>query len=164
MTDIHLRATGATRARDPIHVLIVDNRCLVRTGLRTVLEAQPGIVVVGEASDGNEGVALAATFPSDVVLMDVRLLTQRMLDRVALSPAARSPEISRDPTAVLTPREREILLALGGGLSNSEIGEQFFLTQSTVKSHVSRVLAKLALRDRVQAVIFVYEHGLMQPA
>jgi DNA-binding NarL/FixJ family response regulator len=66
-----------------------------------------------------------------------------------------------DPTAALTPREREILLAIAAGLSNGEIGEKFYLTESTVKTHVGRVLAKLHLRDRVHAVIFAYDHGLI---
>jgi DNA-binding NarL/FixJ family response regulator len=66
-----------------------------------------------------------------------------------------------DPTAALTPREREILLAIASGLSNGEIGEKFYLTESTVKTHVGRVLAKLHLRDRVHAVIFAYDHGLV---
>jgi DNA-binding NarL/FixJ family response regulator len=67
-----------------------------------------------------------------------------------------------DPAAALTPREREILVAMGGGLSNGEIGARFYLTESTVKTHVGRVLAKLHLRDRVHAVIFAYEHGLLE--
>jgi DNA-binding NarL/FixJ family response regulator len=66
-----------------------------------------------------------------------------------------------DPTSALTPREREILLAIAAGLSNGEIGEKFYLTESTVKTHVGRVLAKLHLRDRVHAVIFAYDHGLV---
>jgi DNA-binding NarL/FixJ family response regulator len=65
-----------------------------------------------------------------------------------------------DPTSVLTPREREILQAIGEGLSNGEIAQRFYLTESTVKTHVGRVLAKLGLRDRVHAVIFAYENGL----
>jgi len=67
-----------------------------------------------------------------------------------------------DPAAALTPREREILVAMGEGLSNGEIGARFYLTESTVKTHVGRVLAKLHLRDRVHAVIFAYEHGLLE--
>ena len=66
-----------------------------------------------------------------------------------------------DPTAALTPREREILLAIADGLTNGEIGAKFFLTESTVKTHVGRVLSKLQLRDRVHAVIFAYDHGLI---
>ncbi|MFC9558136.1 response regulator [Agromyces sp. NPDC056965] len=61
----------------------------------------------------------------------------------------------------LTPREREILIAIAEGRSNPEIAEQFFLSESTVKTHVGRVLQKLDARDRVQLVIYAYEHGLL---
>lgn len=60
----------------------------------------------------------------------------------------------------LTPREQEVLTAIAAGRSNSEIATEFFLSESTVKTHVSRVFAKLGLRDRVHAVIFAYENGL----
>ncbi|HEY8589683.1 MAG TPA: response regulator transcription factor [Naasia sp.] len=63
--------------------------------------------------------------------------------------------------AALTPREVEILRAIGEGLTNGEIAERFFVAESTVKTHVGRVLQKLELRDRVQAVIFAYERGLV---
>lgn len=61
----------------------------------------------------------------------------------------------------LTPREQEVLTAIAAGRSNSEIATEFFLSESTVKTHVSRVFAKLGLRDRVHAVIFAYDNGLV---
>ena len=210
-----------------IRVLIVDDQNLVRMGFRMLLDAEPGIHVVGEASDGAEGIRIAQRERPDVVLMDVRMpgldgiaataevlrvspesrvivLTTFDLDEyafgglragasgfllkdtrpaellsavraVAAGDAAVSPRVTQrmlelfgsrmpDPAASaldsLTPREHEILLAIAEGLTNGEIGERFVLSESTVKTHVGRVLMKLELRDRVQAVIFAFEHGL----
>jgi len=88
-------------------------------------------------------------------------VTRDMLELFAdRLPAGAATRDVADPTSVLTPREREILQAIGEGLSNGEIAQRFYLTESTVKTHVGRVLAKLGLRDRVHAVIFAYENGL----
>ena len=69
-----------------------------------------------------------------------------------------------DPLAPLTEREREVLLLMTGGRSNAEIAGELFLSEATVKTHVTRILAKLQLRDRVQIVVFAYEHRLLGDA
>ncbi len=88
-------------------------------------------------------------------------VTQRMLELFG----TRLPDPDQrtgDAAAALTPRERDVLLAMAGGLSNPEIAATLHTSESTVKTHVGRVLAKLGLRDRVHAVIFAYEHGLVR--
>ena len=88
-------------------------------------------------------------------------VTRRVIDRMAHRPA---PDTSAgERLDELTPREREVLALLARGLSNSEIAAALVVEESTVKTHVRRILGKLRLRDRVQAVIFAYESGVTQP-
>ena len=90
--------------------------------------------------------------------------TRRLLDHVAATlPAPPSASDGPDPLALLTEREREVLRELVRGASNAEIGERLFLSEGTVKTHVGRILSKLDLRDRVQAVVWAYEHRLVRP-
>ncbi|MFF4621171.1 response regulator [Nonomuraea jabiensis] len=87
-------------------------------------------------------------------------VTRRLLERhVGIGAAPVTPTAD---LGLLTEREREVLSLIARGLSNTEIAECLFLSEGTVKTHVSRVLAKLGLRDRVQAVVFAYESGLVR--
>lgn len=89
-------------------------------------------------------------------------VTRQLIAEFVRQPSAPAP--GRDETvAELTDRELEVLGLVARGLSNAEIAEELFLGETTVKTHVSRVLMKLQVRDRVQAVVFAYEHGVVAP-
>ncbi|MFI8240561.1 response regulator [Streptomyces sp. NPDC085866] len=91
-------------------------------------------------------------------------LTRRLLDEFAqLLPRSAGDPAEDARLNALTDREREILVAIGRGWTNGEIAARFVLSESTVKTHVGRVLAKIGARDRVQAVIFAYDRGLARP-
>lgn len=89
-------------------------------------------------------------------------VTMRVIGRVTSdnAPSVPRPKPPRE-LDLLTAREREVLLLIGEGLSNNEIARRLFLTEATVKTHVSACLAKLQLRDRVQTVVFIHRHGLL---
>lgn len=104
--------------------------------------------------------AVRAVAAGDAVLAPA--VTRQLLDQVGRRlPAA----VSRNPEGLggLTERERQVLDMLAAGLSNAEISEALVLSEATVKTHVSHLLGKLGLRDRVQAVIYAYETGLIAP-
>jgi DNA-binding NarL/FixJ family response regulator len=218
-----------------IRVLLADDQALLRMGFRMILEAQPDIEVVGEASDGAAAVSMTRALRPDVVLMDVRMpgmdgiqatdnvrsafpdtrvliLTTYDLDEyvfaglkagasgfllkdappeelltairtVAEGEAVLAPTATRrlidqfvpmlpDPAqrqdrqellARLTDRERAVFTLIATGRSNREIAAELHLSEGTVKVHVGRILAKLDLRDRVQAVVLAYESGIITP-
>ncbi|MFE3590730.1 response regulator [Streptomyces niveus] len=215
----------------PVRVLVCDDQAMVRTGLVTIIDAQPDLEVVGECGDGRTAVDLAGELAPDVVVMDVRMpvldgieatrllagagvthavkvlvVTTFNLDEyvyealragasgfllkdappaqllhgirtVATGAALLDPEVTRRLVGVhaarirpvertpddlpVTPRELEVLHLIADGLSNSEIAATLQISQETVKTFVSRILSKLGLRDRVQAVVFAYRHGLV---
>jgi DNA-binding NarL/FixJ family response regulator len=87
-------------------------------------------------------------------------ITRRLIEDFA---ARAQPVSASEALEQLTPREREVLLMVARGLSNAEIAERLVIAEATIKSHVGSILLKLDLRDRVQAVVFAYEHGVVVP-
>jgi DNA-binding NarL/FixJ family response regulator len=103
--------------------------------------------------------AIRAVHAGDAVLAPST--TRRMLGHLATA------RVARDPSPLLerlTARERDVLLEIARGRSNAETAQRLFLSEATVKTHVGHLLAKLQVRDRVQAVIFAYENGLVRPS
>ena len=213
-----------------IRVLLVDDQSMVRTGFRTILESEEGIVVVGEVENGQIAIDRALELAPDVICMDVQMpvmdglestaeivrrgaagavlmLTtfdrddflfqalaagasgfllktaeaEQLIDAVtalAGGDGLLSPEVTRrviersvrspEPTTaaapeleLLTDREHEVLHLVAAGLSKAEIAAKLFVGEATVKTHVSNLLTKLDIRDRIHAVIFAYENGLV---
>jgi len=167
------------------HVVLMDIRMPGVDGIsatREVLAGSPGVKVVvlttfedddyifDALSAGASGFLLKRTKPEELISAihavadgDSLLspsVTRRVIDRMATPPVA---GLSGARLEKLTPREREVLELIGRGLSNREIADSFVIEESTVKTHVKRILTKLGLRDRVQAVILAYETGLIRP-
>jgi DNA-binding NarL/FixJ family response regulator len=119
---------------------------------------------------GASGFLLKASRPEDLVaairaahdgsaLIEPRM-TKKLLDEFARRPA--SPDRDRRFDE-LTERERDVLLEVASGASNAEIAERLYISETTVKTHVNHILAKLDVRDRIQAVVLAYDHGLVEP-
>jgi len=221
----------------PVRIVVADDQVLVRAGLATLLDSQPGLSVIGQAGTGEEAVLLTRKLVPDVVLMDIRmpvldglaatrrivadarasggppvrvvvlttydldeyvyealragasgfllkhalpeelllgvraaadggaLLSPQVTRRLVAEFAARRPATLRRPRelSLLTAREQEVLDLVIRGRSNTEIAASLTVSPSTVKTHLAHVLDKLGLRDRVQAVVYGYEHGLVEP-
>jgi DNA-binding NarL/FixJ family response regulator len=90
-------------------------------------------------------------------------MTRRLIETYVNRPPARAEPAVCPELAMLTSRELDVLVAVASGKSNAEVGAQLFLGEATVKTHVSHILGKLGLRDRVQAVVLAYEIGLVVP-
>jgi two-component system, NarL family, response regulator LiaR len=212
-----------------IRVLIVDDHQMVRQGLRTFLELQEDILVVGEASDGQAAVDMVGQLAPDVVLMDLVMprldgivatrqvkLAAPQVKVIALTsfteddkvfPAIQAgassyllkdvspdelveavraayrgearlhPEITRKlmeqvaqqlvsspaiPVDDLTEREYDVVRLVARGRSNQEIAHELFISEKTVKTHISHILSKLSLQDRTQLAIYAIRKGLVE--
>jgi DNA-binding NarL/FixJ family response regulator len=109
--------------------------------------------------------AIRAVASGDAVVAPstTRRLLESVAHRLPDPDAGEAAAAASGPITALTPREREVVVAIARGLSNAEIAATLVLAEATVKTHVGRILAKLDLRDRVQIVVFAYEHGLVAP-
>jgi NarL family two-component system response regulator LiaR len=215
---------------EKIRVLIVDDHRVVRQGLRTFLELQEDILVVGEAEDGQTAIELVAKLYPNIVLMDLVMprldgisatrqvkslntdvkviaLTSFTEDdkvfpaiqagassyllkdvspddlveairaahrgearlhpdiaRKLMEQVAHQPRLSREPQAEsLTEREHDVIQLVARGCSNQEIAKELFISEKTVKTHVSNILSKLHLDDRTQLAIYAIKKGLVNP-
>ena len=210
---------------DRICVLIVDDHPVVRHGLRAFLQLQGDLEIAGEASDGEEAVAMVEREPPDVVLLDLVMPRMDGIEAIrrirAASPSTKvivlttygqdekvfpaikagaagyllkdvepadlveairtvdrgdgllHPTVAgrlmqefaagreRGDEDLLTEREMEVLHLLAQGMSNREIARQFVISEKTVKTHVSNILAKLHLADRTQAALYAVRRGLV---
>jgi len=212
-----------------VRVLVVDDQQLIRDGIASMLDIQPGVAVVGTAKNGQEALEQASALAPDIILMDIHMpvmngieatlkLRQQipesqvvmlttfddesyiirslqagacgyLLKDIAVDELAQAvklahagvyqlaPEIAgklvgnlrvesqpkapRPSELGLTKRELEVLKLIARGATNREIAEQLFVSQGTVKNHVSSILNRLGLRDRMQAALFAIENNLV---
>jgi DNA-binding NarL/FixJ family response regulator len=158
------KVNGLEATRRIAHAAACDTRVLILTTF------EQDEYVFDALRAGASGFLLKNTPPEDLV-QAVRIVaagdallspsvTRRVIEEYAQRPAAVKTDVA---VQLLTERERDVLGQLATGKSNAEVAVHLYLSESTVKTHVSHLLAKLGLRDRVQAVVFAYESGLTQP-
>ncbi|GGS56463.1 MULTISPECIES: response regulator [Actinokineospora] len=151
------RALAGPGVADPIPVLILTTFDLDEYVYEALRAGASGFLLKDVPCDRLvDGVRVVAS--GDALLAPT--VTRRLIHRFTRHAPVRT---DTDAVAALTPREREVLVLMARGLSNAEIAAELVLGSTTVKTHVGRVLMKLGLRDRVQAVVFAYEHGLVHP-
>ena len=217
-----------------VRVLIVDDPGIMRAGLRMLLESQPGLMVVGDASTCADALALATGTQPDVIVLDLDLGGENAVEsiptllrtapdtRILVLTGVRDPEVHRqairhgamglvfkekavetllqaitkvqagevwlEPTMIarvlgdltrpqsvpqtsaeatkiarLTEREREVITLVGEGLRNKHIAERLYISEATVRHHLTAIFAKLGISDRFELAIYAYQHGLAKP-
>jgi DNA-binding NarL/FixJ family response regulator len=212
----------------PIRVLLADDHPIVRGGIRSMLDREDGIEVIGEASDGGQALEMVESLRPDVLLLDmempvktgievatelaerhpsVRVLALSAYDddayifgvldagaagyltkdeapdmivhavrgvaagddqwissRVAEKMVRRRRAFLEQQSSGLSPREKEVVVLVGQGMTNPQISEVLFISEGTVKNHVSHIYDKLDLRTRAEVVAWAWEHGLVTKA
>ena len=159
-----IKATAAIVARYPaVRVLVLTTFDLDEYALSAIEAGASGFLLKDARAPELIGAVRAVADGDSVMAPSV---TRRLITRLREPASVEAPEASpkqgrsQEALAQLTERELEVFTLIAEGLSNAEIGEKLFLSESTVKTHVGRVLSKLELRDRVHAVICAYEVGL----
>ncbi|WP_200837537.1 response regulator [Ruania rhizosphaerae] len=173
LMDVRMPGTNGIDATEQIVAERPDTRVIILTTFDLDEYAFAGLRAGASGfllkdTDPEELVAAIRTVYAGDAVVSPRI-TRRMLEMFAPSlPSAPAPpsagDVLPDRAPGLTEREHEVLLAIAEGLSNSEIATRLYVSEATVKTHVGKVLAKLGLRDRVQAVVYAYENGLIRPA
>ena len=153
-------ATAAITTRDRAPKVIVLSTFDLDEYAYAALRAGASGFLLKDASAADVIAAIRAVHSGDAVIAPST--TRRMLEHLAAA-EPRVPDADAGAVSVLTDREREVLVEIAQGHANPEIARRLYLSEATVKTHVGRVLAKLGLRDRVHAVIFAYDHGLVRP-
>ncbi|HSE98019.1 MAG TPA: response regulator transcription factor [Blastocatellia bacterium] len=220
--------------KEAIRILLVDDHAVVRTGLRMLIQSEPGMSIVGEAANREEAISLATSQQPDVILLDLDLGSDNGLElipeilktaersRVIVLTGMRNPDLYRqavmqgalavvpkdktveviisaikkvrdgeawlDPVTMagvlnemarankpkptdpesskitsLTDREREVVALIGEGLKNKQIADRLFISETTVRHHLTSIFSKLEVSDRVELLIYSYRHGLAEP-
>ena len=210
---------------ETIKLLVVDDHRVVRSGIKALVQTEPSLEIVGEASDGREAVVKAGSTEPDVILMDlvmpkkdgveatkeikkdvkgaeILVLTsfteeERVIEAIkagasgylikdaspseliqaikdvyegesSLDPKVASTffrsvqDDTQDKTEKITGREMEVLELLAEGLPNDDIAERLYISERTVRSHVSKILSKLNLDNRTQAALYAVRHGIVE--
>jgi DNA-binding NarL/FixJ family response regulator len=152
------RRLAGPGAADPVRVLILTTFDLDEYVFEALRAGASGFLLKDLPRE--DLVAAVRVVAAGEALLAPRV-TRRLIEEFARRPAGADPD--PDALAALTAREREALELLARGLSNAEMAASLYVSEHTVKTHVGNVLAKLGLRDRIQAVILAYEVGLVQP-
>ncbi len=223
---------NAEVSRDGIGILIVDDHAVVCSALRALIEKNPNWIVVGEAGNGANAIALAAKEQPEIILLDLclgdengidmipellkaaseariilltavqnedefrrairqgamgvvskntpaemlikaidrvnagelwlnRQMTAAVVTELRRTKSSPGPAIEPDPAAQLTSREREVIALIGEGLKNKEIADRLFISETTVRHHLTSILKKLDLSGRMELLIYAYRHNLV---